>query len=296
MSDTSATLQAPMDFQRPRAVKLKRFLRSKRAMIGLIIILVEVFLVTAGLKIYGIDPNALDILKINAAPEAGHILGFDNAGRDMLARVLEGGRISILIGVCAALLGTVIGVAMGLLAGYFQGFVGSFIMRFSDIFLSFPLTVLALVVVSVFEPTVLVLIITIGCIQWVSTCKLIYGNVVMLRDKEFVLAEKALGSSDAKIMFREILPNAMAPVWANTSFHIVSAILLESTLSFLGCGIKIPQASWGNIIYEARSIRVLTDLPWMWIPAGIFLVITIVAFTLLGEGLRDVFDPKTQTE
>ena len=165
-------------------------------------------------------------------------------------------------------------------------------MRAADIFLSFPSLVLNLVIVAVFGSSVELLIVTIGVLHWPAVAKLIYGNVLSVRSREFVEAERAIGSSDAKILFRTVLPNSIAPLWVSLAFRISNAMLTESALSFLWSGVQPPQASWGNIIQAANNLNVLMNRWWQWIPAGLCLMLTIVCLNFVGEGIRDALDPK----
>lgn len=279
--------------QRPKHVYLKKFLHHRRAVIGLMILILELLIVFLGPLIYRADPNLINGTAFNMAPCAQFPLGTDDTGRDILARLLAGGRISLMVGLCSTVISVLIGIPMGLLAGYFRGIFETIVMRCADIFMSFPTTILVLVLVSVFGSNVTTIIVVIGVLEWVGIARLIYGNVLMIRSKEFVEAEKALGNGPVRIMFFEILPNALAPVWANIAFNIVNAIKTESSLSFLGAGIQPPQASWGNIIYAAQNLMVLKRRPWIWVPAGLCLVITVISINFLGEGIRDVMDPKS---
>lgn len=279
--------------QRPKHVYLKKFLHHRRAVIGLMILILELLIVFLGPLIYRADPNLINGAAFNMAPCAQFPLGTDDTGRDILARLLAGGRISLMVGLCSTVISVLIGIPMGLLAGYFRGIFETIVMRCADIFMSFPTTILVLVLVSVFGSNVTTIIVVIGVLEWVGIARLIYGNVLMIRSKEFVEAEKALGNGPVRIMFFEILPNALAPVWANIAFNIVNAIKTESSLSFLGAGIQPPQASWGNIIYAAQNLMVLKRRPWIWVPAGLCLVITVISINFLGEGIRDVMDPKS---
>lgn len=271
---------------------LYKFSKHRVAMIALCILIVELLVLILVPPIMGLDPITSDTRAFGKAPSAEHPLGTDDVGRDILARVLYGGRTSILIGVGATAVCVLIGLPLGLLAGYYRGAVETIIMRCADIFLSFPAMVLNLVIVAVFGSSVPMLIFVIGALHWPAVAKLIYGNVLSTRNKEFVEAEKAIGSSDFKIIFRTVLPNSIAPLWVALSFRISNAMLTESALSFLGAGVQPPQASWGNIMQSAMSLMVLRTRWWQWIPAGVMLMLTIVCLNFVGEGLRDALDPK----
>ena len=178
------------------------------------------------------------------------------------------------------------------MAGYYRGIIENIVMRLADIFMSIPAMVLILVIVAVFEPSIITIIVVIGITGWTGVAKLIYGNVLSVRNKEYVEAARAIGTKDREIIMRYVLPNSIAPLWMSVAFRISQAIMTESGLSFLGAGIQSPQASWGNIIYAAQNLVVLTKRWWVWVPAGVLLMITIICINLVGEGIRDALDPK----
>ena len=196
------------------------------------------------------------------------------------------------VGITSTLISIVIGLPLGLLAGYYQGVLGTIIMRSVDLFMSFPIMVLILVLVAIFGPSLSTVIFVIGILGWTHPAKLIYGNVISVRKREYVQAARAIGTSDFVILMKYILPNSIAPLWMSIAFRISHAIIMESSLSFLGAGIRPPQASWGNILYDAQNLKVLTNMPWVWIPAGLCLLFTVICINLIGEGVRDALDPK----
>lgn len=271
---------------------IHRFARHKLATIALCVLLVEIILVVFLPIFMDLDPVYIDKTAFSQAPSEKYILGTDDVGRDIFARLIYGGRMSLLIGLCATAVGMVIGVPLGLFAGYYRGKVETLIMRAADIFLSFPSMVLNLVIVSVYGSSVPLIIFIIGVLQWPGVAKLIYGNVLSVRNKEYVEAEQALGTSDMKIIFATVLPNSVAPLWVSMAFRISRAMLTEASLSFLGAGVQPPQASWGNIIQAANSVVVLTLRWWIWVPAGLCLMVTIICLNFVGEGIRDALDPK----
>lgn len=272
---------------------LKKFLRNKKAVFGLTIVLLLVLIVIFLPIVMKLDPYTTDRLAgFNAKPSAEHIFGTDDVGRDLFARVLYGGRVSLFVGMASTVISVAIGIPLGLIAGYFRGIAESIIMRTADAFMSFPSMVLILVLVAVFGPSILTVTVVIGVLGWTSIAKLIYGNVLSIRECEYVQAAKAVGTRTSKILFSEVLPNAITPVWANISFRIAGAVLTESSLSFLGMGVQTPQASWGNIIYAAQNLLVLTARPWVWLPSGICIILVAVGFNFMGEGIRDALDPK----
>lgn len=274
---------------------VKKMIHNKKAMLGLAIV---TFLVLAVILIpvfMELDPYTTDrTAGFNKPPSSEHILGTDDVGRDLFAKLLYGGRISLFVGIMSTIISVVIGIPLGLIAGYFRGVAESIIMRTADAFMSFPSMVLILVLVAVYGPSVLTVTVVIGVLGWTAIAKLIYGNVLSIRECEYIQASKAVGVGAFRILFSEVLPNAIPPVWANISFRVAGAILTESSLSFLGMGVQTPQASWGNIIFAAQNLLVLTARPWVWLPPGICIILVVVGFNFIGEGVRDALDPKTK--
>ncbi len=273
---------------------LKKFSQHKLAMAGVTIILLEVLLVVVLPMVMNLDPYTSDVLNFSGSPGPGHILGTDDTGRDVFARLVYGGRVSLLVGLLSAVISLCIGVPLGLLAGYYKGIWETVIMRAADIFMSFPSMILILVLVSVFDPSVWTIIFVIGILGWTDFAKLIYGNVLSVREKEYVESAKAVGTKDLTILVKYVIPNAFAPILINFTFRTAQAIIQESSLSFLGMGVQPPEASWGNILYAAQSITVLSSRPWLWVPAGILLVLTVSSINFIGDGLRDALDSKTK--
>lgn len=273
---------------------LKKFSQHKLAMLGLAIILLEVILVVILPVIMKLDPYTSDVLNFSAAPGPGHILGTDDTGRDVFARLVYGGRVSLEVGLLSAIISLMIGVPLGLLAGYYKGVWEMVVMRAADIFMSFPSMILILVLVSVFDPSIWTIIFVIGVLGWTDFAKLIYGNVLSIREKEYVESAKAVGTKDFTILVKYIIPNAFAPILINFTFRTAQAIIQESALSFLGMGVQPPEASWGNILYAAQSITVLSSKPWLWVPAGILLVLTVSSINFIGDGMRDALDSRTK--
>lgn len=274
---------------------MKKFVHNKKAMLGLAIVTILVLAVVFIPLFADLDPYTTDrAAGFNKPPSDAHILGTDDVGRDLFARLLYGGRISLFVGITSTIISVLIGIPLGLIAGYFRGTAESIIMRTADAFMSFPSMVLILVLVAVFGPSILTVTVVIGVLGWTAIAKLIYGNVLSIREREYIQAARAVGVSTKKILFSEVLPNAIPPVWANISFRVAGAILTESSLSFLGMGVQTPQASWGNIIFAAQNLLVLTARPWVWLPPGICIILVVIGFNFIGEGVRDALDPKTK--
>ena len=274
---------------------MKKFLHNKKAMFGLFIVVLLALAVLLIPLFMDLDPYTTDrAAGFNKGPSETHILGTDDVGRDLFARVLYGGRVSLFVGITSTIISVLVGIPLGLIAGYFRGAAESIIMRTADAFMSFPAMVLILVLVAVFGPSILTVTVVIGILGWTAIAKLIYGNVLSIREREYIQAAKTSGTSTWTILFSEVLPNAIPPVWANISFRVAGAILTESSLSFLGMGVQTPQASWGNIIYAAQNLMVLTARPWVWIPPGVCIILVVIGFNFIGEGVRDALDPKTK--
>lgn len=272
---------------------LQKFSRHKLAVIGLTIVIVEILLLVILPYIMKFNPNELSA-DYNVGPCKEHLLGTDNYGRDTFSRLIYGGRTSLGIGFVAVLVQAAIGIPLGVIAGYYRGAIETLVMRLADMFQSIPSMCLNIVLVSILSPSAKTLIIVIGVMGWPSFARLLYAKVISVREKEYVEGARSAGITDGIIMLRYILPNAVSPALVAFTFGIPSAILSESALSFLGLGIQIPQASWGNMLNAAQSVAVISSYPWLWIPPGICIFITLISINLFGDGLRDALDPKTK--
>ncbi|HLO03075.1 MAG TPA: oligopeptide ABC transporter permease [Symbiobacteriaceae bacterium] len=273
-------------------VAWNRFRRDPKAMLGLYVILF--FAITAILApwISPHDPYAVNLAISEQAPSAAHLLGTDDLGRDVLSRLIWGGRISLTVGVVAVGISLTIGVVAGSIAGYYGGLIDNIIMRITDVVMVIPFFPLALTLAAVLKPSVYNTMIVIGLLGWTGTCRLVRGEFLTLRGRDFVEAATSSGASDTRIIFRHILPNAMAPILVVATLGVAGAVISEAGLSFLGFGVQQPIASWGNMLSAAISARVLALEPWLWIPAGTVIFISVLAVNLLGDGLRDALDPR----
>lgn len=270
----------------------KKFTHHKIATAAAVIFLIEVLCIIFLPMILHLDDTACDFLYMGKGPNSTHLLGTDEIGHDILARIIVGGRVSLVVGFASTAFSACIGVPLGVIAGYYQGKIGDVILRIADMFMSFPSMVLTLVLVAVMGGSIGTLVFAIGILGWTRPCRLLYGSVRAVRNSEYVEAAIAIGTRDANVMFQYVIPNAISPLWVSIAFSVSSAIITESSLSFLGIGIQAPQSSWGNIINAAKSLSILTNKVWMWIPASIVLLITVVCINLIGEGIRDALDPK----
>ena len=226
-----------------------------------------------------------------AAPSLKFILGTDQIGRDMFSRLLYATRISLLVGVLATAISTAIGVILGLLGGYFGGWLDIAIMRFTDMVMSFPYILLVLVAAAIFEPGLWSIILILGFVDWPGIARLVRGNVLSLRETNFVKGSIVAGMPARHILFSEILPNTVAPILVYATSVMALSMLDEASLSFLGMGVQPPTASLGNMLNSAQSLTVLTRQPWLWIPPGLLIVILVVAINFVGDALRDALDP-----
>ena len=272
---------------------LGRFMRHKLAVVGLIVILAELLLLLLLPLVMDLQPTTITDV-FYGDPSSEHILGTDRDGRDVFARLIYGGRTSLKIGFLAVLVQACIGVPLGIIAGYYRGPAEMIIMRLADMFQSIPSMCLNIVLVSVLSPSAGTLVLVVGVMGWTSFARLLYAKVISIREKEYVESARAIGTRNGVIMLRYILPNAVSPALVAFTFGIPSAILSESALSFLGLGIQIPEASWGNLLNAAQSIAIVSMKPWLWIPPGLCIFITLISVNLFGDGLRDALDPKTK--
>lgn len=271
----------------------KRFRKSKLAIVFCVIFVICCLAAIFAPLICTYDPNAITPA-FAAAPSAQHILGTDQIGRDIFARVVYGIRISLLVGLLVTLISTIIGVTLGLVAGYFGGVIDHVLMRFTDMVMSFPYILLVLVAAAVFKPGLNSIIIILGFVDWPGLARLVRGNVLALKESEFVKGCKVAGLSDARIIFSEILPNTVAPVLIYGTNVLAMSMLDEAALSFLGLGVQQPSPSLGNILNAANSITVLTNQWWMWVPAGLVIIVLVVSINFIGDALRDAFDPNSR--
>lgn len=266
---------------------------QKLILVGFAVILVEVFITVFFPMIFSLDPYSVDKMNFGTAPGlGGHLLGTDSIGRDVLARLIYGGRVSIFVGLFSTLVSILVGVPLGLYAGYHRGLIESLIMRVTDVFMAFPGVVIVLVAVALVGPSVWSVSIIIGIMGFTGFTRLTYSRVLTVSRLGYIESARVIGAGNLEIIWKYVLPNSIAPILVSGAFNMSSAILTESALSFLGMGVQPPQASWGNIIFEAQSIAILIGKPWQWMPAGIAIIVTVMSINFLGDGIRDALDPK----
>ncbi|HRV36880.1 MAG TPA: ABC transporter permease [Desulfomonilia bacterium] len=270
-----------------------RFFRDKLAVAGLVIVLALFALSILTPVIAPYDPSAIDVDNILMPPSAQHLFGTDDLGRDVFTRMLYGAGISLKVGFVAVGIATIIGVLLGSIAGYYGGVIDLIIMRFVDIMLCFPSFFLILAVIAFLEPSIFNIMAVIGLTSWMGITRLVRAEFLSLKERDFVLAVKAMGAKSPRIIFLHILPNAMAPVLVAATLGIASAVLVESALSFLGIGVQPPTPSWGNILTLGQST--LGVAWWLSLFPGMAILITVLGYNLLGEGIRDAIDPRLRS-
>ncbi len=236
------------------------------------------------------DPGVVETRILLQAPNAKHWLGTDELGRDVLSRMIYGARISLMVGIVSIGIATVIGVIVGAISGYYGGWVDELMMRFVDIMLTFPTFFLILAVIAILEPDIMNVMIVIGITGWMGVARLVRAEFLSLKQRDFVVAARSLGQSDFLIIFKHILPNAMAPVLVSATLGIAGAILTESALSFLGIGVQPPTPSWGSILTEGKNY--IEFAWWLSVFPGLAILITVLGYNLLGEALRDALDTR----
>lgn len=296
----SATIPAPSNAMiaaqatRKRPTVWSRFRRHKLAVIGAVVLLILIAIAIAAPLLAPHPPNAVSLANYRKPPNMNYWLGTDAQGRDVLSRLMYAARISLSVSLFAVSIYVVIGTVLGGLAGYFGGWVDTIIMRMADMVLSFPSIIVIITIVSILGPSISNVILVIGLMGWPPIARLVRGEFLTLRERDFVTASRASGAPSARIIFRHILPNATTPIIVNATFGMANAILLEAGLSFLGLGVQPPTASWGNMLNAAQSITTLEEMPWLWLPPGITIVVAVLAINFVGDGLRDALDPRSR--
>lgn len=240
------------------------------------------------------DPAAINVQQALLEPSTKHLFGTDDLGRDVFLRMLYGARISLLVGFVAVGISTLLGILVGALAGFYGGWVDALVMRFVDIMLCFPTFFLILAVIAFLDPSIWNIMIVIGMTSWMGVARLVRAEFLSLREREFVLAARALGASDLRLMVRHMLPNALSPVLVSATLGIAGAILTESALSFLGIGVQPPTPSWGNMLIAGK--QTLGYAWWLSVFPGLAILITVLGYNLLGEGVRDALDPRLKDQ
>ncbi len=277
-----------------------QFRTHKGALVGTIVFLLIVMVVVFGPYLHTIDPQFLDIRNKNLSPSWEHPMGTDNLGRDTLAQVMAGGRVSLLVGVVAMLLSLLVGATIGVLAGYFKKLDGP-LMRLTDLFLALPLLPLLLVIIMLFRDTLrsafgpetgifILIVFVIGITSWMQTARIVRGDVLTIKEQEFVVAAHSIGTPSRRVISRHILPNVLSPIMVSATLGIANAIITESALSFLGLGFPSDFPTWGRLLYDGANFMQLTPARVIW--PGLAISLTVLSVNYMGDGLRDALDPR----
>ncbi len=282
----------------PWKVAFERFKKNKLALLGAIIFILVLLLAILVPIVSPYKLSEFELVDKLMKPSLKHWLGTDEQGRDVLMRVFYGGRISMLIGVMTAGITVVIGAIIGGIAGFYGGKMDNLLMRLTEIVAALPVYPMLISLSFILmwkvssEQKMYVVMIIIAAISWPGLARMVRGQILSLREQDFMVATKALGLSTKSKIIRHLLPNTLAYIIVNATFGMAGAIMFEAALSFLGLGVIPPTPTWGNMIERAQDANILQNAPWLWIPPGVLIVLTVVSINLLGEGLRDAFDPK----
>lgn len=279
---------------------IRQFLKHRGGVAGLIIFLFIVFVVVFGPYIHTIDPQYLDIRNKNLGPTWEHPMGTDNLGRDGLAQVMSGGRVSLAVGIAAMALSLFVGTLVGILAGFFRKLDGP-LMRTTDLFLALPILPLLLVIILLFRDTLrsafgpetgifLLIVFVIGITSWMNTARIVRGEVLAVKEREFVLAARSIGTGSLKTIGRHIFPNVLSPVMVSATLGIANAIITESALSFLGLGFPSDFPTWGRLLYDGANFMTLNPARVIW--PGLAISLTVLSVNYIGDGVRDALDPR----
>jgi peptide/nickel transport system permease protein len=272
---------------------VRRFTRHRLATAGLVVIVIIIVMAIAAPLIAPQGPTNLDIATINQAPSSHHLLGTDQVGRDVWARLVYGARTSLIVGFGAVAIALVIGTTLGLAAGFLGRWADQLIMRVTDAVMSVPSLLIVIVFVSITGPSLTSIVVVIALFTWTQPARLVRGQLLSLREREFVLAAHVTGVPRLRIITDHLLPNLLGPLSVLATFGVANAILTEAGLSFLGLGVRPPTASWGQMVSAAQSPEVLLGELWIWVPPSVAIALTVLSVTLIGDGLRDAVDPRS---
>ena len=288
-----AHLAASRRADSPGRRALRRFM-SHRLAVGSVVFMVVMVSVIFPLAplVAPIHPHRIELSEVGEAPSLAHPLGTDLTGRDVWSRLVFGGRVSISVGLVAVIIYTSIGLVVGCLSGYIGGTTDAVIMRITDTVMAFPVIVILISVVAIVGPGLFNSMLAIGFIGWTGIARLTRGQILSVREMDFVLAARAVGVPRFQVLRKHVLPSIMAPITVAASFGMAGAILTEAALSFLGLGVQIPVPSWGNMLNQAQSIEIIEKYVWLWIPPGFMISVTVLAVNFIGDGLRDALDPR----
>ena len=271
-----------------------RLRRDSRAVIGVTVVVVIALAALLAPLLAGHDPTRIDLAAQLQRPSGAHWLGTDVQGRDVWSRLVHGARVSLAVGVLSQSIALLLGVTLGLIAGYYGRWVDELVMRLADVTLAFPTLLLLIAMVAALQPSMAVVFATIGVVGWAGMARLVRGQVLVVRQLEYVQAVRALGARDRRILLGHVLPNVIAPVVIAATLGVAGAIMAEAALSFLGLGVQPPTPSWGAMIADGRDLSQLRNAPWTSLFPGLAIGASVLGFNLLGDALRDALDPRHQ--
>jgi ABC-type dipeptide/oligopeptide/nickel transport system permease subunit len=270
----------------------QRLFRDPRAVGGIAVVVLLVTVAIAAPIVARHDPLHVELMQQLRAPSAAHWLGTDVQGRDVWARLVYGARVSLAVGLLSQLIALSLGVTLGLIAGFYGKWVDEIVMRLADVTLAFPTLLLLVALVAALQPSLGVVLVTIGVVGWAGMARLVRAQVLVVRQLEYVQALRALGARDVRIVLRHVLPNVIAPVVIAATLGVAGAIMAEAALSFLGLGVAPPTPSWGAMIAEGRDLTQLRNAPWTSLFPGVAIGAAVLGFNMLGDALRDALDPR----
>ena len=270
-----------------------RLRRDTRARIGLAVVTLLLIGALLAPLLVRHDPIRIDLIGQLQPPSSEHWMGTDVQGRDVWSRLVYGARVSLAVGLISQSIALALGLTLGLLAGYYGKWIDELVMRLADITLAFPTLLLLIAMVAALQPSLIVVFVTVGVVGWAGMARLVRGQVLVVRQLEYVQSARALGAKDRRIITRHVLPNVIAPVVIASTLGMAGAIMAEAALSFLGLGVQPPTPSWGAMIADGRDLAQLRDSPWTSVFPGLAIGVTVLGFNLLGDALRDALDPRT---
>ena len=294
-SATAAALAEEASRRPPSRRRWQQFRRHKGALLGLAVLATFSFMATFAPLVTWHDPFFTDLGAIKDAPSFSHILGTDASGRDVFARMVYAARVSLAVGLISAVIASFIGATIGMVSGYVGGWLDNLLMRFTEVVMTFPTFFALIILVSVIGPSVLNLMIIMGILGWEGKARLVRGQVLSLKEMDYATAARALGATGFRLITVHIFPGVLPYILVSATLMIAGVILAESGLSFLGLGVQIPTATWGNMMGAAQSMHILRNIPWLWVPPGLAISSTVIAVNFFGDGLRDAFDPRSGT-
>jgi peptide/nickel transport system permease protein len=283
-------------FESPGRRAVRRFFRHRLATFGLAVIIVMALMAIFASHITRYPPSQTDLTRYRKPPNAANWMGTDTLGRDVFTRLIYAGRVSLSVGLIAVGIYEAIAVVLGSISGYYGGRVDWVIMRAVDVVMTIPTMIIIIFMVTILGPSAFNTMLAIGLMGWTGPTRLVRGQILSLREMDYVTAARSLGSSDARIIVRHVFPGVVAPLLVHATFGVASAILLEAALSFLNLGVQPPTPTWGNMLSDAQSLVILESMPWLWVPPGLAIMVAVLAINFIGDGLRDALDPRGMVE